>query len=1198
MANVYTSAARQGHRLVLPGLVIALLAAAGPSWAQNAIEVHYTDLWSRGEYHAALKALEAYVQDAPRDRHFRHLAQLYFETGQVDKAIQTMERVAEMSPESSTMLELALMYKYVGQMDLYRTRLDHSARLAQSSRYLRRRDENLVAMGRIAELLGENPRTILNTHYKMVIETQPNLVIARIAAGDLAFRKAAYDLSAGYYQDALKLEPDNQEALAGLAETYWKSSDPRLEETLTALLAKNPNHPRARAIQVEKLLDEGKGREALSLIEKAFEINPVDTRFRSLQAAAYFLEDDIENMRRVHEEVLAFNPWCSEVYRTTGRVASRHYRFKEAAELQAKAIALDPADHEARALYTLDLMRLGRESEGRAELEAAFAADPFNIQLSNLIDLMDTLGTFKVIERGPFILKLPEHEAPLVAEDSLELLEEAVAQFTAKYDVELETPILVEMFDQHDDFMVRSVGLPGNVGHLGICFGSVVTMDSPSARPRGSWNWRSVLWHEFMHVITLQKTNNRMPRWLSEGISVHEEGQYSPAWKSKLDADHRLILKEDGLPSVRELDGYFTGAKSAAHLMFGYFAAGEFVDFYIDRYTYTAMNAALDDIAGGTDALDALSRAAGVSVRELDAGFEEYLTERIKPFEQLPELQAEPNLVAGRPGSFFQPRTAPPGAAPEAPSSPYTDLLKEGAQAEQAEAWAKAETAYRKAHALYPDNASGDAPLRRLAALYDRVNNEAKLRETLEEILYWTPAELPAAKKLVEMYTEREEWQDLTRVADWAVGIDPYDVDLQRALAEGYVRLGARPDAIDTLAVLAHIDSGRAMVHRLQSAELMVEEGALGDSKQLAEAKRQVLLVLEEAPNFWDAQELLLKIVDGGNAAGAGSATTRDSETTGDSTATTKPITTSGSESTSGSVSTSADQTAESISLSTAIPHTRGTAARAARALAFVAAGSALWAETAAAQSWGYRGPRYEMPQRDIFPGDKFTFCRIRYTSMGGYGRGDWQTDFPASDLNFSQRLEELTTITVNKDERGNYKHVVMDITDEQLFDYPFIYMIEVGRLHFTDQEVETLRDYLLRGGFLMVDDFWGTMEWENWEYEISRVFDPREYPMKKLDLEHPIFHMVFTLKEIPQVPSIHHWLRGGNTSERGRDSEEPRYLGISDKEGRLMVLICHNTDLGDGWEREGENRDYFEVISSRWAYPLGINIVVYAMTH
>jgi hypothetical protein len=246
---------------------------------------------------------------------------------------------------------------------------------------------------------------------------------------------------------------------------------------------------------------------------------------------------------------------------------------------------------------------------------------------------------------------------------------------------------------------------------------------------------------------------------------------------------------------------------------------------------------------------------------------------------------------------------------------------------------------------------------------------------------------------------------------------------------------------------------------------------------------------------------------------------------------------------------------------------------------------------------------RNGVPTWDLDPDfrhDVFTFVRIEYGSTrwgggrrGGRGRGGgWATDYRDSDLNFSFRLQQLTSLKV--DPEG----LVLRLTDEALFDHPFIYIIEPGRLYFDPAEAAALRRYLLSGGFLMVDDFWGDDEWENFYFELKKVFPDRE-PVD-VPLEHEIFHIVYDLKERPQIPSIDAALWGrpdGITWER-RDAVEPRYLAVYDDKGRMMAFICHNTDLGDGWEREGEDEWYFREFSEKKAYPLGINIVVYAMTH
>lgn len=247
------------------------------------------------------------------------------------------------------------------------------------------------------------------------------------------------------------------------------------------------------------------------------------------------------------------------------------------------------------------------------------------------------------------------------------------------------------------------------------------------------------------------------------------------------------------------------------------------------------------------------------------------------------------------------------------------------------------------------------------------------------------------------------------------------------------------------------------------------------------------------------------------------------------------------------------------------------------------------------------RDPSLNYPDRVAQYNGEFTFARIRYTSWGDDSRiqfmGRWAIDFPESEQHFSLRLSELTTIKVARDEYGEFKPVVLRLSDEALFDYPFVYLIEPGQLVFQENEIEPLREYLLRGGFMMIDDFWGESEWKNWQVQLARVLPPDEYPIVDLPLSHPIFHIVFDLKEKPQVPAAYHWMATRTTYER-LDAKQPNYRAVFDKNGRMMMMICHNTDLGDGWEREGENVDYFQRFSAKWAYPMGINIVVYALTH
>lgn len=252
---------------------------------------------------------------------------------------------------------------------------------------------------------------------------------------------------------------------------------------------------------------------------------------------------------------------------------------------------------------------------------------------------------------------------------------------------------------------------------------------------------------------------------------------------------------------------------------------------------------------------------------------------------------------------------------------------------------------------------------------------------------------------------------------------------------------------------------------------------------------------------------------------------------------------------------------------------------------------------------WGRRfgNPRDEragVPNWDLdewYKQDVFTFVRIRFRSWtDGYGRygQKWSIDMPESDLNFSYRLEQLTSLKV--DPNGTF----VTLTDPKLFDYPFVYLIEPGEMMLQEDERQAMRKYLLGGGFMMIDDFWGIEEYENLRRELKLVFPDRE--PQELPIEHPIFSFVFPLKEKPQIPNVGRGTESqydGITFERW-DAQTPFYKGMFDDEGRLMMIICHNTDLGDGWEWEGANEYYFREFSEKKAYPLGINIVMYALTH
>jgi hypothetical protein len=224
---------------------------------------------------------------------------------------------------------------------------------------------------------------------------------------------------------------------------------------------------------------------------------------------------------------------------------------------------------------------------------------------------------------------------------------------------------------------------------------------------------------------------------------------------------------------------------------------------------------------------------------------------------------------------------------------------------------------------------------------------------------------------------------------------------------------------------------------------------------------------------------------------------------------------------------------------------------------------------------------------------DMFTFVRVKYAHSPNESGRSWHADYPDADFYFSWRLQQLTSLQVNPNP------MVLELTDPRLNDYPFLFLSAPQSVNFTEEEVKALRRYLLNGGFMMCDEFFGTLQWALFYPQLKRLFP--EFEPSELPLSHEIFHNVYNLERFPQVTAIHFWQRQRITYHPVRGTEidhAPHFFGIRDSAGRMMMLICHNNDIQDGWEREGEDREFFERFSVQQSYPMGINIITYALTH
>jgi hypothetical protein len=264
-----------------------------------------------------------------------------------------------------------------------------------------------------------------------------------------------------------------------------------------------------------------------------------------------------------------------------------------------------------------------------------------------------------------------------------------------------------------------------------------------------------------------------------------------------------------------------------------------------------------------------------------------------------------------------------------------------------------------------------------------------------------------------------------------------------------------------------------------------------------------------------------------------------------------------------------------------------------------VFAAAALASAQQAPRGWGYRSDqRLSAPYREGLPEQRggFGFCRLLYTSVrrepGGLG---WSTDYPGADENIMLRLGQLTTTHTSRWADGMPGYAVVRASDPALFECPFLFASDVGTARFDDVEIDRLRTFLLKGGMLWVDDYWGRAAWASWEAELQRLLPGSV--IVELPPDHALFETFYRVERVPQIPSIQFWRRsGGATSERGEESATPTLNAVLDDDGRILVLMSHNTDIADGWERENEDEDFFYRFTAE-GYGVGINVLIWAMT-
>jgi tetratricopeptide (TPR) repeat protein len=738
---------------------------------------------------------------------------------------------------------------HVGEAEEARTHLEEINRLATRAAWRYTGTEDLIAIGETALLARVDARDVLDNFFDRARKENPKHRQPYLAAGGLALAKHDSALAVEIFEEALKLFPDDADVHFGLAQALAQSDTERASVALTKALELNPRHVEALLFKAEEQIDAERYDAAGKWIGWALEVNPKHPAAWAYRAVIAHLANDPKGAAAFRAKALSTWRTNPAVDHTIGRKLSQKYRFAEGAAAQRRALEFDPHYLPAQIQLAQDLLRLGDEETGWKLADAAHEADGYDVTTFNLLELRDELARFRTLENDDFILRMEAREAEIYGPQVLELLGRAKRVLCKKYDLTLAVKITVEIFPDENDFAVRTFGLPAVSGYLGVCFGKVITANSPASRGEHPSNWQAVLWHEFCHTVTLTLTNNKMPRWLSEGISVYEELLANPAWGQRMNPQYRAMVLGGELVPISQLSGAFLSPKSPLHLQFAYYESALVVEFLIERYGFDALKHILRDLGAGLPINEALERHTE-PLAQLEADFATFARGKAealapqadwwRPDESLllndsnddDDLLARwvkehPNNIAGL--TLYS-----------------QQLLKENE-------WEAAKDPLNRLLQLYPDNAGAENPYLLLAQVHRDLKEPAQERAILRKLAAIDADALHVYLRLLELHAQAEDWQSLVENARRVLAVNPLLAQPYRALAEGAEKVGNRDDAIAAYRTLLKLEpDDRAEIHYRLARLLHQQNDPL--------AKEHILSALEEAPRFRAALQLLLEI--------------------------------------------------------------------------------------------------------------------------------------------------------------------------------------------------------------------------------------------------------------------------------------------------------------------------------------------------
>ena len=838
---------RLTSRRYLPRFVVWLVIAfAGRAWAAEPAEVQKGLL--AGNYAAVIKQATGELRDSPGNTEWSLLlVRALLAVGRNADADKAMKEALAQDVRSIRLRWLAREVAYAnGRPEEAAERVDEVRRAVRDSPWMYRAPADLVVFGRAALLLNLDPKDVLEKVFGTAQKADPKLREVYLARGELALEKHDFPLAARAFDEGLKQLPEDPDLLCGRGRAYAGGDRDVSIAAYNAALKQNPRHVPTLLQFAARHIDAEAYDEAAKVLDIIVDVNPVQPDAWAYRAVIAHLKNDPTGERFAREKALSSWRKNPRVDHLIGEKLSAKYRFAEGAAYQRQAREFDPEYLPAKAQLANDLLRLGEEAEGWTLAQAVHDKDEYDVEAYNLVTLHDSMSKYAALTNDDFVIRMAGPEVAIYGPRVLALLRRAKQTLTTKYGVELAKPTYVEIFAEQRDFAVRTFGLPDVAGFLGVCFGRVVTANSPASSSSAT-NLESVLWHEFCHVVTLQMTKNKMPRWLSEGISVYEERQVQPSSGMRIDSRYREMILGDDLVPVGKLSAAFLSPKTSRHLQFAYLESSLVVEFIIGRFGIEKLRDILADLKGGTEINAALAKHT-VELETLEKDFAEYAREQAR--------QLAPKLDWTRP----EPELLMPDGAAELsiwelkhPDN-FHSLRMKAQQLVERQKWEEAKVPLRKLVELYPAQKGSDSVYRTLVAALKALNDTSGEREVLKKWAEVDDEATDAYLRLMELGAADRDWPVVMRNAERYLAVNPLIAPPYRYLAQAATATGDESAAVVAWRTLIQLDVPERADAHFQLARLLHHRG------ETAEARRHVLLALEETPRYREALSLLLEI--------------------------------------------------------------------------------------------------------------------------------------------------------------------------------------------------------------------------------------------------------------------------------------------------------------------------------------------------